>query len=57
MKFTIRDLFWLLLVCAIAAGWFANRRFLINRIRDLEEQVQDRAIVHSFSTSTRPKLA
>jgi hypothetical protein len=26
MKFTIRDLFWLVLVCALAVGWWVDRR-------------------------------
>jgi hypothetical protein len=28
MNFTIRDLFWTILVFAIATGWFVNRRSL-----------------------------
>lgn len=28
MKFTLRDLFWLTLVIALAAGWFAHSRGL-----------------------------
>lgn len=26
MKLTLRDLFWLVLVCALALGWWKNRR-------------------------------
>ena len=29
MKFSIRDLFWVILVAALALGWFINRRRLV----------------------------
>lgn len=32
MKVTLRDLFWLVLVCALAIGWFVDRRAIIARM-------------------------
>jgi hypothetical protein len=32
MKFSIRDLFWLVLVCAFAAGWWVDRTNLARQL-------------------------
>src|SRR5688572_5018074 len=39
MRFTLRDLFWLILVAAVAAGWAAHLRYWIQ----VEERLVDRA--------------
>jgi hypothetical protein len=33
MKFTLRDLFWLLLVIAIATGWYVHHRETMQAVR------------------------
>jgi hypothetical protein len=39
MTFSIRDLFWLILVAAVAAGWAAHLRYWIQ----VEQRLVDRA--------------
>jgi hypothetical protein len=33
LRFTIRDVLWLMVVVAVALGWWADRRWLLNRVR------------------------
>jgi hypothetical protein len=36
MKFTLRDLFWLVLVCALAVGWWVDHARLVAIILKLD---------------------
>ncbi|WP_254509375.1 hypothetical protein [Anatilimnocola floriformis] len=46
MKFTLRDLFWLVLVCAVTLGWWIDRAQLSSdatKYRDLGKASRDLA--------------
>ncbi|WP_425616391.1 hypothetical protein NA78x_000037 [Anatilimnocola sp. NA78] len=47
MKFSLRDLFWLVLVVAIGAGWFADNRSTARALhqRDIRIRKELRAIM------------
>jgi len=40
MKLSLRDLFWLVLVCALSVGWWVERQ------RGLAEQKKNRELTH-----------
>ncbi len=39
MKVTVRDVFWLIIVIALAAGWFVHQRQLRTEARVLETRI------------------
>jgi len=39
MKLTLRDLFWLVLVAALACAWWLDRARLASQIEDLERTI------------------
>jgi len=40
-RFTLRDLFWLVLVCALAVGWGVDRVRINQKERALDEQTEN----------------
>jgi hypothetical protein len=48
----LRDLFWLVLVCALAAGWWADRMPLAAQLRELQQRA-DRAEFEIVRTELR----
>ena len=39
-QFTLRDLFWLVLVVALAVGWFVDRTRLVQQINRLDHWIE-----------------
>ena len=51
MRFTIRDVLWLTVVVAFAAGWFASDRNVKKRIRDWDMQIHFLAAKLAIATN------
>jgi hypothetical protein len=53
LRFTIRDLFWLVLVAALAGGWYYDKSRTNARLNLLEDQYETE---HAFSIDDRNRL-
>src|SRR6188472_2257437 len=40
-KMSLRDLFWLVLVCALAVGWWAHQRTTTSELQNLRQELTD----------------
>jgi hypothetical protein len=54
MRFTIRDLFWLMAVAGFAAGWLASHGNVQKRIRRLE--IQARSLAQKLAIETNQNV-
>jgi len=51
MRFSIRDLLWLMLVVALAVAWWADRRWLLNRVRQTNPMLYETITGEDINTN------
>jgi hypothetical protein len=55
-KFTLRDLFWLVLVCALAVGWWIEHRDLAQRRQQIDGLRRNEQHLMNLTTALQAEL-
>jgi hypothetical protein len=55
-QFSLRDLIWLVLLCSMAAGWFADHKVQKKRADDIEAKLFDERSQRIMETASRGRL-